>query len=150
MANKEIVLLDFGTSKYRMSARIGLAEKGEEYEYRDEDLWNKSDFLQKMNPIHKKISVLIHTDRRVCEPLVIVEYIDEVWSHKSPLLPSNPYQHAHARLWADMATDWIRIGCWNIRIQISFESKKLIRIQSDLERIRVRFNPIRINFLSRQ
>ncbi|MBA0574017.1 hypothetical protein Golob_001258 [Gossypium lobatum] len=97
----EIILLDFWSSPFAMRVRIALAEKGIEYEAREEDLSNKSSLLLKMNPVHKQIPVLIHKGRPVCESLIIVQYIDEVWSHKSPLLPSHPYHRANARFWAD-------------------------------------------------
>ncbi|OAY28878.1 probable glutathione S-transferase [Manihot esculenta] len=97
----ELILLDFWPSPFGMRVRIALAEKGVKYEYRDEDLRNKSPLLLQMNPIHKKIPVLIHKGKSICESLIAVQYVDEAWHDKSPLLPSDPYQRAQARFWAD-------------------------------------------------
>ncbi|CAL5336112.1 hypothetical protein CsSME_00018790 [Camellia sinensis var. sinensis] len=101
MANNKVVLLDALPSLFGMRVRIALAEKGIKYEYKEEDLRNKSSLLLEMNPVHKKIPVLIHNGKSVCESLIIVEYIDEVWNETTPLLPSDPYQKAQARFWAD-------------------------------------------------
>ncbi|PON97440.1 S-crystallin [Trema orientale] len=98
---EEVILLDSLISMFGMRVRIALAEKGINYEYREEDLRNKSPLLLKMNPVHKKIPVLVHNGKPVCESLIILQYIDEVWPDKSPLLPSDPYQRAQARFWAD-------------------------------------------------
>ncbi|XP_010245128.1 PREDICTED: probable glutathione S-transferase [Nelumbo nucifera] len=97
----QVILLDFWPSSFGMRVRIALAEKEIQYEYRDENLQDKSPMLLEMNPVHKKIPVLIHNGRPICESLLIVQYIDEVWKDKSPLLPSDPYQRAQARFWAD-------------------------------------------------
>lgn len=70
-------------------------------EYKEEDLENKSPLLSQMNPVHKKIPVLIHDGKPVCESLIIVQYIDEVWKDKIPFLPSDPHLRAQARFWAD-------------------------------------------------
>ena len=96
-----MVLLDFWPNVFGMRVKIALAEKGIRYEYKEQDIFNKSPLLLEMNPIHKKIPVLIHNGKPVCESLIIVQYIDEVWNDESPLLPSDPYQRAHARFWAD-------------------------------------------------
>jgi glutathione S-transferase len=109
----ELVLLDTWASMFGMRVRIALAEKGIKYEYKEEDLKNKSELLLKMNPIHKKIPVLIHNGKPICESLIIVQYIDEVWNHKSPLLPSDPYQRAQARFWADFF-DQKAVGVYNL------------------------------------
>lgn len=96
-----MVLLDFWPSMFGIRVRIALAEKGVKYEYKEEDLKNKSPLLLQMNPVHKKIPVLIHNGRPVCESPIIVQYIDEVWKDKARLLPSDPYQRAQARFWVD-------------------------------------------------
>ncbi|KAH1063732.1 hypothetical protein J1N35_028719 [Gossypium stocksii] len=101
MGDEKVVLLDFWPSPFGMRVRTALAVKGIKYKYKEEDLSNKSDLLLKMNPIHKKIPVLIHNGKPVCESLIQVESIDEIWPHKSPLLPTNPYQRAIAKFWAD-------------------------------------------------
>ncbi|KAK8318514.1 hypothetical protein V6Z11_A13G177600 [Gossypium hirsutum] len=81
---EEVVLLDFWPSLFGMRSRIALAEKGIKYEYKEEDLRNKSALLLQMNP-----------------SLIQVQYIDEVWHDKAPLLPSDPYQKATVSFWAD-------------------------------------------------
>ncbi|KAL6999765.1 glutathione transferase [Sarracenia purpurea var. burkii] len=97
----KLILLNAWASPFGARVRIALAEKGIDYEFREENLRDKSPLLLKMNPVNKQIPVLIHGGKPVCESLVIVEYIDKVWNHKSPLLPSDPYQRARARFWAD-------------------------------------------------
>ncbi|KAF2301288.1 hypothetical protein GH714_022440 [Hevea brasiliensis] len=97
----EVVLLETQFSPFAARVRIALAEKGILYEAREEDVTNKSSLLLQMNPVNKQIPVLIHNGRPICESLIIVQYIDEVWNHKSLFLPSDPYQRAHARFWAD-------------------------------------------------
>lgn len=84
---------------YGMRCRIALAEKGINYEYREEELhmMRKSPLLLQMNPIHQKIPVLIHRGKPVCESRIIVEYIDETWKDKAPLLPFDPYERAQAQ-----------------------------------------------------
>ncbi|KEH38378.1 Glutathione S-transferase 3 [Medicago truncatula] len=100
MAN-EVVLLDTWVSMFGMRVRIALAEKGVQYEYKEENLRDKSPILLQMNPIHKKIPVLIHNGKPVCESAIIVQYIDEVWNDKAPFMPSDPYERAQARFWVD-------------------------------------------------
>lgn len=97
----KVVLLGSGFGIFGMTAKIALAEKVIKYKYMEQDLTNKSTLLQEMNPIHKKIPVLIHHGRPICESLIIVEYIDMVWDNNCPLLPSDPYHKAQARFWAD-------------------------------------------------
>ncbi|XP_043716283.1 probable glutathione S-transferase [Telopea speciosissima] len=97
----EVVFLSSWFSPFGMRIKIALAEKGIKYEYKEENLQDKSPLLLKMNPVHKKVPVLIHNGKPICESLVIVQYIDEVWKEKCQLLPSDAYLRAQARFWAD-------------------------------------------------
>lgn len=62
---EEVTLLDKWLSMVGMRCRIALAGKGAKYEYKEEDVGNKSELLQ-MNPVHKKIPFLIHNGKPVC------------------------------------------------------------------------------------
>ena len=66
-----VVVLGTWNSPFSNRVRIALLEKGVEYEYKEEDLLNKSPLLLESNPIHKKIPVLFHNERPICESLIM-------------------------------------------------------------------------------
>ncbi|KAK9088915.1 hypothetical protein Scep_027997 [Stephania cephalantha] len=99
--NDEVILLDFWASPFAMRVKIALAEKGIKFEAREEDIMaGKSELLLNSNPLHKKVPVLLHYGKPICESAIIVSYIDEVWPFPA-MLPTCYYARAQARFWAD-------------------------------------------------
>jgi glutathione S-transferase len=98
---EEVKVLSVWSSPFGIRVLIGLEEKGVRYEYQEESLASKSQLLLQMNPVHNKIPVIINNGKPICESLFILQYMDEVWPGSNSLLPSNPYDRALARFWAD-------------------------------------------------
>ncbi|KAG2590935.1 hypothetical protein PVAP13_5NG455200 [Panicum virgatum] len=106
-AGGELQLLGSWYSPYAIRAKVALGLKGLSYEYLEEDLFRKSDLLLNSNPVHKKVPVLVHAGRPVCESLVVLQYVDEAWAGTTgpPLLPADASDHATARFWAAFTDD---------------------------------------------
>ncbi|KAH7844533.1 hypothetical protein Vadar_029071 [Vaccinium darrowii] len=105
-----------------MRVEWALRLKGVEYEYIEEDIYNKTPLLLELNPIHKKVPVFIHGEKVILESFIILEYIDETWK-QFPILPRDPYDRAMARFWAKVAEEKVMMNAWR-SICTQFEEEK--------------------------
>ncbi|KAK1390650.1 Glutathione transferase [Heracleum sosnowskyi] len=93
--SEELKLLGFWVSPTVARVEWALGLKGiKDYVHVEEDvIYNKSPLLLELNPVHKKVPVLVHKGKPIAESDVIVKYIDETWKNY-PLLPQDPYEKA--------------------------------------------------------
>ncbi|RDX76857.1 Glutathione S-transferase U18 [Mucuna pruriens] len=117
-------LLGAWFSPFALRVQISLNLKGLDYEVVEETLNPKSDLLLKSNPVHKKIPVLFHGDKVICDSTIIVEYIDEVWTNAPSILPSNAYDRANARFWVAWIDDKWLTSMRSILVAEDDEAKK--------------------------
>lgn len=96
----EVVLYGTWYSSLCDRVKLALKIKGIPFKYVEEDLLNKSQLLLSYNPVHKKVPVLVHKGKPIVESLIILEYIDEIWSYSPKLLPEGSHEKSKFRFWA--------------------------------------------------
>ncbi len=104
----ELKLFGSWASSYTHRVQLALRLKALEFVYAEEDLGNKSEALLRLNPVHKKVPVLVHRGRPLAESVIILQYLDDAWPESRPLLPSDPFDRALARFWCHFADDKVR------------------------------------------
>ncbi|XAR64969.1 Glutathione transferase [Bertholletia excelsa] len=125
MAATDVKLLGVGPSPYVNRVQIALNLKSVNYEFPEQTMGSKSELVLKSNPVHKKIPVLIHGDKPICESLIIVQYIDEFWTSGPSILPSDPYDRALHRFWAAYIDDKLSPVMRELRMAETEEAKQV-------------------------
>ncbi|KAL2530813.1 Glutathione S-transferase U7 [Forsythia ovata] len=80
-----VKLVGFWVSPFVQRVRWALKLKGIEYEYIEEDIFNRSHLLSELNPVHQK---------------------------HNPLLPQDPHERATVRFWAKFAEEKLFGAAW--------------------------------------
>ncbi|KAF9677727.1 hypothetical protein SADUNF_Sadunf08G0137500 [Salix dunnii] len=131
MANTEHVkLLGFWASPFSLRVEWALKLKGVDYEYIEEDIFNKSSQLLELNPVHKLVPVFVHGEKVIAESFVILEYIDETWK-QCPLMPQDPHERAMTRFWTKFAEEKILFGAWKSMCSLGEEKEKAAKLTVD-------------------
>lgn len=116
-AREDVKLLGHWVSPFVTKVAIALNLKGVRYQLLEEEIRSKgglvkSELLLKSNPVYKKIPVLIHNGKPICESMIIVQYIDEVWASRgTSIVPSDPHERAVAQFWSVYADEVKRVIC---------------------------------------
>ncbi|KAG5229830.1 glutathione S-transferase [Salix suchowensis] len=121
----EVKLIGSYTSLFCTRVEWALKLKGVQYEYVEDDVFNKSPLLLQHNPVHKKVPVLFHDDRPIAESLVILQYIDETWKENT-FLPQDSYERAMAHFWAKFADEKCVMGSFMAAWKDGEEKEKAI------------------------
>lgn len=129
MAGSDVKLVGIRPCPYVNRAQIALNLKSVEHEFIEVNPYTDRDMLVKLNPVHKKIPVLIHEEKSVCESLIVVQYIDEVWTNGTSILPYDPYDRAIALFWASYIEEKVSISSLHYFIHLTrmFRTDHLIK-----------------------
>ncbi|KAL1550962.1 glutathione transferase [Salvia divinorum] len=126
MATSGVKLLGARQSPFVTRVMMALEMKSIDYELVQMNPYLKPELLSKTNPVHKKIPVLIHGDRAICESLIIVQYIDDAWTNGPSILPPHPHDRATARFWAAFVDDKLVPLLGQLREAEGEDAKELI------------------------
>ncbi|KAE8673560.1 Glutathione S-transferase U16 [Hibiscus syriacus] len=125
MGESNVKLLGSCLSPFASRVRIALRLKSVDHDFIEENLLQpKSKLLLKSNPVYKKIPVLIHDDNPICESLIILQYIDEVWPTAPSILPYDADERAESRFWAFYIDDKLVPTLIAVLIAESEDAKK--------------------------
>jgi glutathione S-transferase len=121
------------TSVCAAKARLALTEKRLPWDGEILDLQrgdqHRPDY-RKLNP-NSVVPTLVHDGKVIIESTLIIEYLDEAFP-QPPLMPSDPYQRAVARLWMKKIDDYLHPACSTVSFAIAFRRALLKKTPEEL------------------
>ena len=122
------------TSVCAAKARLVLAEKNLAWDGELLDLQRGDQHrpeYRKLNP-NAVVPTLVHDGKVLIESTLIIEYLDEAFADP-PLMPTDPYQRAVARLWMKKIDDYLHAACSTVTFAIAFRKFLLKKTPEELE-----------------
>ena len=104
-----LTLYSYEACPYAQRTQMTLLEKGIDFELVEVDLYDRPDWWADLSP-YGKVPLLKDGDGIVFESAIINQYIEE--SFPGPvLLPTDPLERAHARIWMDYCDSRFMAAC---------------------------------------
>ena len=126
-----LVLYHGSTSVCAIKVRVALAEKALEWDGELLDLMRGDQHrpeYAKLNP-NRVVPTLVHDGKVLIESTLIIEYLDEAFP-LPPLMPSDPYRRALARLWMRKIDDYLHAACSTVTFATA-NRKALLRLSPE-------------------
>jgi glutathione S-transferase len=116
------------TSVCSIKVRVTLAEKALDWEGECLDLMRGDQHRPEYATLNPNLVVptLVHDGRVIIESTVIIEYLDDAFP-APPLMPSDPYRRACARLWMKKIDDYLHAACSTVTFATA-NRKALLRL----------------------
>jgi glutathione S-transferase len=119
-----ITLYDFGNSVACQKVRIVMCEKGLHWDTIKIDLFRAEQFNPKYLQYNKKgvVPTIVYDGEVVTESTLICEYLDDTFPEPR-LVPMDPAQRAHMRLWSKAVDEGLHEGVTKISFSAMFRER---------------------------
>ncbi|OCH88050.1 glutathione-S-transferase [Obba rivulosa] len=119
---------------YAARTWLALEEKGIPYQYKEENPFHKDKEFLKINP-KGLVPAIVYKGRALYESLVICEFLEDAFPSTPPLLPKDPFERAHARLWIDYVCKSV-IPPFQRLVQMQEPDKQRVELEATINAMR--------------
>ena len=112
---------------FAQRAWIGLLAKNVDFEYVEQDPYNKTPEWLAINP-RGLVPTIVHNGKSIYDSPVCLEYTDEVWQGKgTSLLPTDSYERAYVRIWSGFVSSKLVPPFYKILMKPEGEEREAAR-----------------------
>ncbi|KAI0261257.1 glutathione-S-transferase [Gloeopeniophorella convolvens] len=119
---------------YVQRAWIALEEKKISYQYKEVNPYLKEKHFLEINP-KGLVPAVEYKSKALYESLIILEFLEDAYPDTPRLLPADPFERAHARLWIDNVSKTI-VPTFMRVLQAQEPDKQQAALQDHLKAIR--------------